>query len=65
MGHYDTQIEQHNEENEIKRRTLLEIRLCEASKDISTNDLKKLVMAAENWDHVVSVINIIQAMGKK
>jgi len=65
MGHYDTQFEQDEDDKRKWHRKKLETRLKTAVRHLDNDDLEKLAMAAENWDHVISVINIIQAMNKK
>ena len=64
MGHYDTQIEQDNEQKRKLRRVLLVNRMATAMEGIEINDLEKLVIAAENWDSVVSVIDMMRAISK-
>jgi hypothetical protein len=62
--HYDTQREQHNEGVRKRRREGLLKQLDKAVSEMGNEDLDKLVIAAEDWDHVVAVINTIRAMGK-
>jgi hypothetical protein len=61
--HYDTQREQHNEGVRKRRREGLIKQLNNAVEDMDNEDLNKLVIAAEDWDHVVAVVNTIRAMG--
>ena len=65
MGHYDKQIEQDKEDKAKFRREQFKIRVNNAMIDISTDDLEKLAILAEDWDSVVSVINTLRAISKK
>ena len=64
-SHYGDIIDAGNEETRKFRREQLLIRINSAMIPIMNDDLEKLVILAENWDNVVSVINTMRAMSKK
>ena len=65
MGHYDTQIEQDNKDKRKWHREQLETCLTNTIIGMSNEDLEILVIAAENWGSVVSVIDAFAMMVKK
>jgi demethoxyubiquinone hydroxylase (CLK1/Coq7/Cat5 family) len=64
MGHYDTQIEQHNDDDRKRRREELINRIDSAVSDIENDELEQLALAAENWYKVIGFVELVKSLTK-